>query len=534
MEVQERNILISAPSQDLRTQIANDVAGFRSNSDDITYSGKELEKLTDNDPEKIANADVILIDEISSFTYEDLKRLYNKIQKINSNVVIIAAGDSGQMKDLKDQTVKIGVERMFERTSPLTEIYRHGSKDVNDIQSSLRRVILGQADVEVAFPDAVYNESRTSGVEYMNLTLDEMRQKFLEDLNSTDDFKRKNTIFVVFDEKQREETIRELRNAGVPTDVELESVVKASVLGEFTVQGLERNRVYVAVPAATDERDMDSYYRALLTGATRVSYESKENAGYLAIMADGKSVQGDPIMVEMSEPSAQAIEESNQKMNDFGKFGDESINNLSDVTKENFDSTKKQAQASSERIVFDNDGLDTHPGHRYATESGGLVSVTERLDEMADKEPDIPGEYAARGTLAHKIVELFIKFNQKKGGKMFTKKDSEEISDLISKYNSEVEGNAKGSRLGTIPPLVELGDQDTRNHPFVKGILNVLENTFPVSENGKYAMPELRIASVNAGIAGTVDIVEVVGYKGGVPIVKVHDLKILTEKGYDE
>jgi hypothetical protein len=554
------NIDLSAPSTELQSALASNMMSIRQNGTDQGYNINQLIDRINNNIESFKNTDVIVIDEASSISTPEFKTLVAALKGQNvAKPKVIFLGDQSQMTDINQQARELlAVERKMERTMPTTQVFRSGAADINNFQNAFRiKIFNGE---EVVLPKGTYDSERNNGLEYFSGSKSQMYDRFADDLNSQDKFKQTNSVLIVYTEADKNAAKGYIQSKINNPNLNLDSVIKTMEKGESYVQGLEFPRIFVAIEKA-DAKHL--YNRAMLTAATRAKKYDDSKAGYALVLSPtGYSEEGTPIIVE----TATATDDQIQRMDNFlssitgsqtNPVGDTGTpgNNEGDGPKQNtklqelsddqFKGIRDQIKNANKKgklkkapdlgAKFKVGGVE----FRYVMDGKGLYSVTERKNQdLTNPIKDFNDRsYSLRGQVAHKIVESYLTRQAPGRNKLFVKSDKEEITNLIQAYNEAVDkhNKSKKAKLSKIEPIGDDADATFENHPFIN---DVIQNVaIPIAQRltkgGSRTLPETIAAVYINDVAGTIDIVDVVGIEDGIPVLDIYDLKTLTPGSHE-
>ena len=536
------NIATSAPSPELRKSLNSNLTSFRSNSDQAGMSIQELIQFAGNKDGGILNTDVIIIDEASNLSFQQLSDLRKGLRSSGvSGLRLLFLGDQSQMTSVDaGKGDHLAVERMMERTMPTTEVFRSGAADISNLQTAYRDSIFG--DKQAVLPKGTYDKARNNGLQYFAGTKKEMYESFAKDLNSDDSFKKNETTLIVYTKSDREAALNYVRK--FTDDPMLDSKIKTIQEGELSAQGLEFGRVIVAISEGDAEH---LYNRAMLTAITRAK-KTKDNNGYALVLSErGYSEEGEPIIAEIKTSTSDELNRINSLMASISgkelspetkKTTELSGSKLTEPTQADFEMIRNNLkEISKKKIRKYEDGLmvDGVP-FRYTILGKPVISVTEKLKANSSKQSDQSDikSHALRGDIVHKVVESYLLKQQKKGGVIFTKADNEYLKGKINEYNATVDAwnditDNELSKLSKIE-ISETVETDINDNQFIQeSIKNV---AIPIQKwlksQGKMSLPESVIGIYYNGLAGTIDIIDLVGMENGIGVIDISDLKTLT------
>jgi len=248
---------------------------------------KLVDDLVNMSSEDLKSYDVIIIDESSALSEEQLALIKKNTSNLN-NIRLIFMGDQSQASHETSEGRWLPVDLVMERTLPLTVSYRNSSIDINNIVDAYRAGVFFNKQVD--HPNTKYNSDKTFGVEY-----------YKDRANIIDRFKadieeNKQSILIVSNDNQRDKHIKELADAGINLSI-AENSVYTVVPGKNSAQGLQFQKVYVTVYRGDfPANDVGVYNRMMLTAISRTG-SNQEQYGYVGVYDEngtGKSTVGEP------------------------------------------------------------------------------------------------------------------------------------------------------------------------------------------------------------------------------------------------
>lgn len=525
-------ILISSPSVNLGKSLVKAFSLTRSNSGDAPYLNDDLLNISND---KIKENDYFFIDEASTILRSDLKNIHERIMSINPNARIVYSGDNSQMTDKNSkQKTFIAAENFFERTMPLTEVFRSGSADIANIQEAYRKSFMNRYKgyKKAVLPSTIYDSDRNNGAQILRGGETDVYDYFVKDMNSSDEYKTANTILVVYDDVQRDEAINHIKPLVDSYSGNIEDRIytltkppKGSKI-DHHAQGHEAGRVLVAVDIARTGEDM--YGRAMLTATSRAA-SFGDHSGYLLMMSPyGESNEGIPVL---AAPKVVTKEDLDLAKTRYSTIIGETVDSVGDpeswdsVSQEKYNATKENIDKSRERIKklekkINIDGND----YRYTIDGVGVFSNTERIAKMSGKISDDYNAYAHRGSIGHKIIEIYLKNKGDSSIKNISVEDINYLKNEIGLYNK--------SLIHGLRPISEnIGDTDLMENPFFAEIISKFAEPFmrrSLKNGSQFLFNESVVGITSNGIVSTTDLIEVVGYDGDTPIVDVWDFKFIT------
>ena len=545
------NIAVSAPSRSLQKTISSKLEGFRENTTEVGMSFEELTDYVNNKDSNIENIEVIVVDEASSISRIELDAFFDGLKGLKNrkrNLKVLFLGDQSQMTSIHQSKsdVLLPVERSMERTMPTTEVFRSGSADISNLQTAFRNSIF--RNKKAILPKGTYDKEKNNGLEYFGGSKQDMYDSFVEDINNGDQFKKNNTVLIVYNNLDREAALNYIQKRVEDPNLDISSKVMTIEKGEGYVQGLEFPRIMVAI----NEADADHLYnKAVLTAATRAMKKDNDHQGYALVQSQtGYSEEGVPVVVETTTATDEDVSRMRGWLN--GILGEsptrdaqaktDSKAKSKEVTAESFEKFKANLKSvvAKGKIQFSNAKFIIDGAlYRYKIKDKGVYSVTERLNKVIEKSSSesefLNQAHAHRGSATHAIVESFLEAQSKgPNGKLFTKKAIETIRNYVNMYNSEVADwneNHASSESSMLTEIDILTDELVfETNPFVKSILENVAGPIAQRLNGggKYSLPETILGIYFNDIAGTIDIIDQVGIEGGIPLVDILDLKTLT------
>lgn len=549
-DIHQRDLMIDvvAPSTELQKSLSSHLVSFRSNATSPSMDYHSLMDHITNPKSTIDKTDLIIIDEASNLSKEQLRDLRSALQKSNANkrLSIIFLGDQSQMTSVNSTVNElVAVERIMERTMPTTEVFRSGAADISNLQNAFRNSIFQRK--EAILPKGTYDQEKNNGLHYFGGTKKEMYDQFISDLNDGGDFKKNNTALIVYKKSDREAAMNYVRKGFKDGSFDLGSRIKTIEEGEFSAQGLEYGRIYVAI----DQSDAAHLYNpAMLTAISRAKRIDDDHNGFASVLSQkGFSQEGAPLIVETKTASAEDIERhkawisaiTGTPVESADKASKDASGTIADVTSANFGSLKANLDSiiGKNKIEFTENGFVADGlRFRYKIKSKPVQSATQKLSGViSESETDRTLDpHAKRGNAVHRVVQAYLLKQQKRGGKLFTKADIDAIKGYVKSYNDQVEKwneNAKSeSKLQTIDL-----NNDEATFETNKFIQDVVSNVaIPIAnklnQGGVYSLPETIIGIYYNDIAGTIDIIDHVGMDGDIPVVDILDIKTLTPGAY--
>lgn len=549
-DIMQRDLVIdtSAPSTELQKSLASHLVSFRANATSPGMNYNELIDHINNDKSGIKNTDLIIIDEASNLNKTQIQNLRETLQKSKANgrISLMFLGDQSQMTSINSAPNElVAVERVMERTMPTTEVFRSGTSDISNLQNSYRNAIFKKKDA--VLPKGTYDKEKNNGLHYHAGTKREMYDQFVSDLNTEDVFKKNNTALIVYTKADREAAMNYVRKSLNDANMDLDSKVKTIEEGEFSAQGLEYGRIYVAI----DEADAQHLYNpAMLTAISRAKRIDDDHNGFASVLSTkGFSEEGNPIIVEVKTASSEDIERhknwisniTGQPINSSEKTQKDISGAYTDVTVNDFNNLKANMDSilSKGKIEFTEGGFESNGlKFRYKIKGKPVQSVTQKLSGVTTESESerTLDPHAKRGNAIHRILEAYLIKQQKRGGKLFTKADVEAIKGYVTSYNEQVDKWNETAKEDSKLETIQL-DADEVNFESNKFIQDVISNiAIPVAnklnQGGRFSLPETVVGIYFNDIAGTMDIVDHVGMDGSVPVVDIYDLKTLSPGSY--
>lgn len=284
--LENMRIIHVAPTQPLLDKLIQSTTTIRKNTTPKSYTTKEFVELTDN----VTDAyDVVLIDEASLLSFNHIDKI-RQLQAKGTKFIFI--GDQSQVSDVLLEGKMLPIEGVTERTTPVTVSYRNSSVDINYLLSRYRKAIFINEQVEL--PNVVHNASETFGAKYYN-SVESIIDSFVKDSNNNVD-----SWIVVSDKNKRNGIIEKLIKKGINSN-KAEAAVRTILFDEYSAQGLENSKVYVAIsPSDVSQSgiaDLQLYNRMMLTGISRAG-SKMTNIGFVGVLDEtgaGKSKVGNPI-----------------------------------------------------------------------------------------------------------------------------------------------------------------------------------------------------------------------------------------------
>ena len=404
-------------------------------------------------------------------------------------------------------------------------------------------------DKEIIYPKGTYSKGKKSGLQYIaggKRGLDAVYDEFINSLESEDSILSNETMLIVLDNEQRHTALNYISQKIALDPEKADSLIRTldksidSKTGKsYTASGEESPRVYVAIDKSNLDLTETLYRRAMLTGTSRaVGKKDKADTEYFGFV--GLYLEGEDAFSEEGIPlniteETQTFTEEKLKIEQLyvkmllGPIKDSDFNPDSEVSQKEVqkEDVDKLLKAYKDRVGKGKNQISFIPEtHTYifdGDEALEATPVSTILEEQTTAPPiednTVNAAKAARGNLVHYLVnELALQ------GKSMDS-HAEEINFLIKKFNDATEKiNDTSARLGTIPQFVTVND-----HKWISDLIEM--QIEPLKEYlGEHAIGEIIIGSRTHSMAGTGDIINIVGMDGDIPVIDIIDLKTTINK----
>ena len=295
--LKEISICHIAPNQKILNKLQASTKSIRGTTASGTFTIDEFV----NSPVNITkNFDITVLDEASLLSTNDIQKI-KALQEVGKPIIFI--GDQSQVSDELNNNL-LPIEKMMERTTPMTASFRNSSADINLFAAKARSGIFNQE--MMSFPNTDYNKDENFGIKYYKKELD------IVDAVVNDIANKNYPWLIVSDDKRRNELIDILISQGVDSRIAAD-VVKYIKKGEESAQGDERPKVYVAIRYVdvmkNGDVDTGMYNRMMMTAATRAG-GSNNNLGFAGILDESnKAVSkiGNPVMTQGIQVDREAL-----------------------------------------------------------------------------------------------------------------------------------------------------------------------------------------------------------------------------------